>query len=376
MFTKIKSISITYNILNGCRYSCTGCLQDKFNNDQITDQEYEELLFFYEDLKKNNVKIVELALGPTDFMSASNRTELMNDPRLMKLISYGRNLDVNFSCLDQNEDRLNELVNELKNLPKGTHIEFGIPYEFDKRFNQKYQKHLVKTIDILQGKLGNIIEDFQFTINYNHDEFVKQFKEELTQESFNEMIQRQIYPNAKVDLFLPELLKDLTDLNVRMSLRRSIDGANKFYIGRLEEDLRNGEATWHPVISEEGFPNSQRINYYKGDFYLCVVVFDNALVIHPYLKVKKPWTYENLLNTVLELQERAFDYSLKTNHCSTCPHLWRCAPKGTITLMEIARYKDCITMLRGNEDLLSKHRDIVISKVSGGERKLIMEHPI
>lgn len=361
MFTGIKNVSFKYAVLNGCRHHCSGCTQKKESNPQITDADFIALKTLYDDLLKHGVFIQEMALTPTDFMSASNRTELMDESRLIDLAAYGVDFDVNLTCLDQNKFMIADLTNDYNKLPRHIRLELGVPYEYAKRFNKKYQQHIVNTLNLLQDKLNNPITDIQFLVNYSEPTFYSENKEPLTSEGFNELVARNIYPGAKIDLALPDTNLNLKDLNVRAALRKSIDNLNRVYVDIMKDNLRDQHAT---TIYSRALPdveNCLAMNYYDGELYISAVAFDIVFIKDDLFKIDKPWSYESINNSLMRMTDRGFEYAEKTKDCLCCPHLPNCAIKGTLGLMELARYKDCVSMLRDNNDLIKEHQSLVFS---------------
>lgn len=355
---KLEYVSFRYMILNGCRHHCSGCTQKRDENPPITDQDYIDLKNLYEDIIAHGGKIKEMVLTPTDFMSAANRTELMNDERLMELASYGEDFDVNLTCLDQDMHRIEDLVNDLNKLPKNVKLELGIPYEYAKRNNPKYQNHIVKTLEMLQERLNNHIYDIQFAVNYSAPTFESENKEELTLEGFKELMSREIYPGSKLDLALPDTNLDLRDLNVRSSLKKSLHGLNDLYVKIMEEDVEHNEITTVYARAMPGYTDSIALNYYDGELYLSAVSFDISFIREEIFRISKPWTYDSIILKISEVISDGLVYTEKTHDCQSCPHLINCAKVGTLSLMKIANYKDCISMLKDNSDLIQRHQEL------------------
>ena len=80
-----KLIDFSLEVSNGCQFNCTGCTIDKVNNDYPSDNEFDKIDYLIDDISKNGFKPMNLQLGPTDLMTASNMDQVLTDKRIKKL---------------------------------------------------------------------------------------------------------------------------------------------------------------------------------------------------------------------------------------------------------------------------------------------------
>lgn len=362
MITHLDKVSFNFIILNGCRHNCNGCTVIKDNNPQISDSDYTSLIALFKEFKDKNVKVEELALGLTDFLSRSNRKELVNDTRLQHLFKEVDNLEINITCLVGKDDELRDMVDDINILPNHLKLELGVPFEYHLRDKDKYKNVLLSNINKLNTLLDNRLEQVRFQINYSQAKYIDQFGFDLESDGFINLLNQEMSDITFVDIALPDLNKNLKDINVRQSLLSTIRKSNDLIYNKLIDSINNKDINWP-------FPNEVidtdvgiGLTYYGSELYLFTNVFDNFSTTNDFFKVYKPWTYDNLLRTINDITIKGIEFSTKTKDCSACPYLLKCSSKGTLGLMQVANYKECISLYPRLEPHLDEYRNLYVLK--------------
>jgi len=232
----------------------------------------------------------DLGVGPTDYMTASNKDEVMEHPMFHEIAQMFHQVTFNAAFLETNMEKYTQMCAEIDHSVPGKPIRFLIPaapYFFR---NEKFG-----------NMVGKKLSD----------------------------IQNIPYGRAKQKtLMVSEQLK-------RMSYR-----ITQYYSELEGQDERRRNPDLH-------YDTGTMCNllYTDGKLYWVPFLKDDCPFLDDEFTIPKPWTMENLLTVRQKALDASLEY-LKDTPCLTCPYVSSCSEKGITTIMHHMSIRDCLVGLQ------------------------------
>jgi hypothetical protein len=343
-----KLIDFSLEVSNGCQFNCTGCTIDKVNNDYPSDNEFDKIDYLIDDISKNGFKPMNLQLGPTDLMTASNMDQVLTDKRIKKLAKKFLKTAVNIAFLKPFDEDYIKLGNKLNWLLEGGLVKFVIPFEAYHIDNKEYIDKIRRRIEITLDNMPDVthtktylIANYEATSIYDRTE-----KKNLTEELLLKTHESDLLEgfdvgfnlaHSRLDLQKPENAKKLYDSVIK--LKNYYVNAKKKYGDRIDVyDLMPHEGTDWDIF------------YKSGKLYLTPFLLEAVTSFDEEFEVKKDWNFKGLYDAYLESFLNQVDWAHKNKDCQNCQFVPMCAERGVHSIMKLAKTNSCISPLKSLED--------------------------
>ena len=277
----------------------------------------------------------DLGVGPTDYMTADNKDEVMGHPEFQAMASMFHQVTFNAAFLEKDLDKYTEMCHEIDIAVPGKPIRFLIPaapyfFRTDKFGNMIGDKltHIKNTMQ------SAYLNEAGFVVNCTHD---------TVDDSFEEMLRVGFdveFPVDKDDILnIPYGRAPNKGLLVGEQIKRMSYRITQYYSGLEGEDERRRNPDLH-------YDTGTMVNllYTGGKLYWVPFLKDDCPFLEDEFTIPKPWTMDNLLSVRQKALDASLEY-LKDTGCMTCPYLSSCAEKGITSIMRYMSIKECLVGL-------------------------------
>lgn len=278
----------------------------------------------------------DLGVGPTDYMTASNKDEVMTHPVFQSMAQMFHQVTFNAAFLETNMDKYTTMCEEIDHSVPGKPIRFLIPaapYFFrNEKFGNMVGKKLTFIKDTMQSAYLN---EAGFVISCTQDTVDDQF------EDFMRLGFDVEFPVDKDDILnIPYGRAKQKTLMVSEQIKRMSYRITQYYSGLEGQDERRRNPDLH-------YDTGTMCNllYTDGKLYWVPFLKDDCPFLDDEFTIPKPWNMENLLATRQKALDAALEY-LKDTPCITCPYISSCSEKGISAIMKHMSIKDCLVGLQ------------------------------
>lgn len=277
----------------------------------------------------------DLGVGPTDYMTADNKDEVMGHPEFQEMAAMFHQVTFNAAFLEKDLDKYTEMCQEIDIAVPGKPIRFLIPAA-------PYFFRTDKFGDMIGDKLTHIkntmssayLNEAGFVVNCTHD---------TVDDSFDEMLRTGFdveFPVDKDDILnIPYGRAKNKGLMVAEQIKRMSYRITQYYSGLSGEDERRRNPDLH-------YDTGTMVNllYTGGKLYWVPFLKDDCPFLEDEFTIPKPWTMDNLLSVRQKALDASLEY-LKDTPCMTCPYISSCAEKGITSIMRYMSIRDCLVGL-------------------------------
>lgn len=328
-----QRLEITLDLFKGCAHHCSGCMIDKAVGGVLDD--IPELLALIKEMVGVGYVAFDLGIGPTDYMTADNTKEVMDNPVVQEMAQLFRQVTINAAFLEKRLDKYTQMCEEIDLAIPGKPIRFLIPAAPSFFKTPKFG-------DMINAKLTHIKNTLKVAY-LNEAGFVVNCTEETVDENFDLNMRDGFdveFPVDKDDILnLPYGRLKRTDILTAERVKAISHRITQFYsdLNGDEERRRNPDLC---------FDTGTMVNllYAEGNLYWVPFLKDDCVFFNENFVVPRPWSMTNLL----AVREKAVEASLqhvKDTPCMTCPYLSSCVEKGITNIMHTLGIKDCLVGL-------------------------------
>lgn len=328
-----QRLELTLDLFRGCGHSCAGCMIDKSLGGDVDD--LPALLALVREMTAVGYKAFDLAMGPTDYMSATNTQEVMTHPTFRTMAELFDHLTFNAAFLDTRWANYRAMCDDIDAAVPWKPIRFLIPAVPSHFKNEKFG---LKISERLQWVKENLMDahlyEAGFVVNCTRETIDDNFEEHLANGFALE------FPVDKDDILnIPYGRAPNKDLLVAENVRRVSHRISSFYAGLAGDDERSRNPDLH-------YDTGTMLNllYTGGKLYWVPFLKDECPFLDDEFVVERPWSMANLLATRERARESSLEY-LKDTPCLKCPHLGSCADKGITSIMQKLSIRDCLVGL-------------------------------
>lgn len=334
------SLNLNLEILTGCGFSCPGCTVEKnFAPLDIPDADSQALEAFVLDLRKEQFRLLEFKVGPTDICSSDNGFAALRHPLVKFLSQHYKALNINLAMLHTRG--FEELAVLLDELMPDKKLSVTVPMTLKNIGNPKYRsvlkehithfKGLLKRVDFNRVYAGfNVVEENLTHLDLEHYELAHT----LDLGDVGIVVE---FPFAHSRTGFDNLL------NVE-KFKRDLAVYTEFAKARVNTQMFR---PLQPAILE-GF----EFTYRGGRLYSTPVLIENFPIFHPDFELPKPWTTASVL---AYKSDRYYDNLIEfAEHpeCGNCCFLDRCARGDVHRIMKMIGKDTCLTNTKNRWDLL------------------------
>ncbi len=277
----------------------------------------------------------DLGIGPTDYMSADNKDDLMSNPTFQDVAQMFHQVTFNAAFLEKDLDKYTQMCQEIDLYVPGKPIRFLIPaapYFFrNDRFG-----------DMINLKLTHIQKTLQSAF-LNEAGFVVNCTQDTVDDKFEAMLIRGFdveFPVDKDDILnIPYGRAPNKDLRVAEQIKRMSYRISQYYklLNGEDERRRNPDLCLNTGTM-------MNLLYTDGKLYWVPFLKDDCPFLEETFTIPKPWTMDNLLAARQRVVDASLEY-LKDTQCLSCPYVSSCAEKGITSIMHYMSIKDCLVGL-------------------------------
>lgn len=328
-----RRLEVTIDLFKGCAQSCSGCMIDTDLGGSVEDLvEVRELV---REMVGSGWVAYDMGVGPTDYMSADNRDEVMDHPVFQELAQMFMVLTYNAAFLDKDMDKYTQMCEDIDRCTPDKPIRFLIPaapYSFR---SEKFGKMIVEKLEHVKKHLKvSWLREAGFVVNCTMETMGEDYKEMLLNGLAID------FPVEKDDnLNIPYGRGSTKDIRVAERIKRMSHLLSEYYAD-------NGMEGWKYANPDLCFNTGTQMELLLtgGKLYWVPFLKDACAFVDDAFSVPKPWTMDNLLKARQDNVEASLDY-LSDTECMDCPYLPSCIDKGITSIMYHLSIKDCLVGL-------------------------------
>lgn len=325
-----QRVELAMDLLKGCPYSCTGCMVEK--EVHATTDVISNISKMMDGFAESGYYLFDITIGATDFGSAGNVEEIVNNEELSDLVRKFRILKVTCPMLDKSDEYYKRLAENLLKLSKNqNYISIVIPVGVGHMANITMMENIRRRVAYLQTLLDGKMDEIAFVLNITEELFDKY--------DFDKIVDTFDMPDIGVfsDMIMNIPHGRRPDIATNPKYGKVIGGLSR----KLSEfyEWMDSDVEMQQDSDLDGFTGTQ-IN---------VHVIDDAVYIVPYLKdeftifsdgfkLRAP-TFEAAMERVAEIRDPSNRKFLP--ECEGCPEIAYCTEKGIHKLIEELGMETC-----------------------------------
>ncbi len=294
-----------------------------------------ELKALIEEMTAAGYVAFDLGVGPTDYMTADNKDEVMVHPVFQAMAQLFHQVTFNAAFLEKDLTKYTRMCQEIDQCIPGKPIRFLIPAAPSFFKTNKFS-------DMINMKL-NHVKDSLHDAFLNEAGFVVNCTKDTVDDEFEEMLVKGFdveFPVDKDDILnIPYGRAPVKDLQVAQQIQRMSYRISHYYklLNGTDERRKNPDL----CLNTGTMTN---LLYTDGKLYWVPFLKDDCPFLEDAFTVPKPWTMDNLLATRQKALDASLEY-LKDTPCMQCPYISSCAEKGITSIMQFMGIKDCLVGL-------------------------------
>lgn len=328
---------LNLDLLNGCVHLCDGCFVNKTKVVKDWEEVLENALKIATELDAKGMRFREVILGPTDFFSATNTAQILKHKTFQKLLAIHEKTRITASCVFENLNRDNFLelfaiLDDKANYREKMIMEFLVPLNTAKMVarDEKYMADNKWVLSFFQDKSPKVI-DWSYVININNNQ--------LLQDNFHGVVEMIKTEFNTILEFNPGFF--------RSNNNKVIDKNLSYWKGFLQNTLAGRDVTQiHAtnltnVNKLHNTVNTICLNLFEGGVYFSPFIYEQIIDTSEQFKLES-FDGAHIIGRHLELQQRGYDYALKTKECADCGHLTACVGRNVLNFMEETNKVECL----------------------------------
>ncbi|TFG97269.1 hypothetical protein E4H12_09060 [Candidatus Thorarchaeota archaeon] len=330
-------LNITFEVFNGCKWSCHGCHVNTTGQDGMSEGELDKMLSLLEDFEQNSYKPFIAFVGPTDFFTASNTVEFLRKPKVVEMLHRFKRLSFLTTYLDGQTQQIDDVCDLLNELYSDIELEINISIEPAQILNKKYLAVLQRNKEMVMKKLHAFKDIRTFGIFNVFDYSVTKIAETLTNYDF---LHKEIQ----------HLFETTIDYNFSLGRRMDLDGETfektVLSISELFDEAISGERVKFLRFSFGKLTDSlieKQYNYRNGKFFASPLLYERFVSFRPEFEIPiQDWKAREFEqwehNTQISQYANVFD----KDECGSCHYLGSCIDRGVLHLMDTYGIKKCV----------------------------------
>jgi hypothetical protein len=343
-----KLIDFTLDISHGCKFSCTGCHVDKISGRLPNESEFDRLSVLIDEMSGVGFKAMNLAIGPTDIMTAENKDDILSHPRIKQFAKKFMKTSINCAFLEPHDEDYIEFGKKLNWLLEGKMVKFVIPFEAFHIDNRAYIDKIKHRIAVTLEHMPDVVHTKTYlNVNYETSEiYDRQNNTNLTEDLILKLYSSELLNGLDVDLILPHPRSSLRNPLVAFNF---INAAKKLKNTLISARQKYGKdaISVAEVKTEEG--QDWDIVYKTGKLYMPPFLLEGLASFDEAFEVKNEWTLSGLYDTYNKSIVSQLTWASKNDECSSCQFKGLCAERGIHNLMMITNTKECISPAKSLE---------------------------
>lgn len=326
------NIDFTFEVLKGCKWSCSGCLVDKQIQNDLDEDNLNNLFRFFDNLEINGYHLINFNIGPTDLFSSANmESALLASSKLAKRFKC---VVINSTFLEPNVDWV-ELAKKIDPLFDGLELKLSIPVETEHIYKNNYRNILKNNIDSFVSNLKQLKYRKTYFLSNLHQYGLieKRFRE--YSETFLELT------NNHLNIIVNEGRLDLTKgVNVQTALD-AIEYYNQLFDDNINRRSDIDIIDFTYANEHEGL--DWDLIYRNGNIYFPPFIGEPFNTFHEYfcLGTHENWNVDSMLELRQRMMLDCLEY-VADKECLDCQFLDICSARRLPNLMKILGRESCL----------------------------------
>lgn len=335
-------IDFTLEVLYGCKWNCTGCNVSKYDQRGFVEGDFDRLMRLFDDLAANNHILSNLALGPTDFMSAENSREMFQ--QIIPMMDKFAAITLQTTFLEK-PPVIAEWAEFLRPILAGREVKFASPLDPAHYKNKKFFDTILSNRDLFVSLIpemkytktyliGNLVEYRDYNANPMHND-------KITFEEYSHEF-HDVSRGNHLDLVIAAGRSPLNDINNRERLKSIVKYQNQLYDDAIHTDTSKQVVNFTYGKRHEGFDKDYV--YRNGRIYGPVFVGEPLVTFEEDYSIPNDadWTTKTLVDFENQTLVESLLYLDKTKECASCEFAPLCAGRGVIKLMKTLKATECL----------------------------------
>jgi len=325
-----RGFNITLEILQGCKYSCVGCMVDKELDPGPFDEDGPALLSLVDEMKDSGYELNEFTVGPVDVIASSAGTAILDHPLIQSLADRYCGMVLPLALLQ--ETGLKELCEKLNSLLKGKRLKVATPFPVRSIRNRKH-------IDLIKDRVQYIVDhlpDVKFELLYLTVNMSDDPTEHLSDQLDKEIHALDFGVRKLVEYVFPHARKGFDDLVNRQAFLRAFTG--------FTEVIRENRSRY--LIKP--LDDSLELTYRNGYLYYTPTLIEKFPLFSDQYSIERPWTRHGVEGLEGNLYIDELTRRVEHVTCGDCIHIDRCARGDIHLIMTHLNYDECLVGMKND----------------------------
>lgn len=328
---------------------CSGCRINKESSSLPSEETLENLTALFAELKDRGIALNEIEIGPSDVLSARNKEEIFNDPKVIEFVDLFSLMTINASFIYPDDEKYKWLAENVNNYKTAKKLGIVIPVELNQVFNEKYINRIKHNLKVFQQHHPHKLYSTTFNIIFD-ERFVQNPLNKFSYEDLffrmnNFVNDTELHPErVRIDYVFHHGRDNLENPLVAQAFIESMNKLYDHYF--IDHEKRYGKDNIAiPSFLNFDFENDE-IVYHDDKLYIRPVINDRLSVFHPDLVYHGEWDADGMMSHLAERYNSNLNKAMDFKDCSTCSRVVDCSKRYTQDLMSILKTETCITMLK------------------------------
>ncbi len=340
----VQLYDFTLEILRGCKNKCYGCHVAREEQDGFADGDVARLKRLFDDSVNKGFKLVNLAIGPTDFMSATNTVEMLETSQPLMDMFETIFLQSTFMYPDEELKKWGKILN--KKL-KGRSLKLGFPLDPRHWDKDKYLTTIISKIDVMLAEMPDVTYKKTYVL-VNLKNYANIADNPLSTMLLKAVDSRGVPMNLALLIGAGRL--DLSDINNRLQLKAALtqlkdlhEIADSSVTAALNLSQCYTERSDISGVNDISPDQDHDVTYRGGELFSTCFMGENITVFEPEFKFPKingEWTADSLLQGYND--HMVAQLTNMPDGCSACEYVEGCIQKRILLMMSVLKTKNCI----------------------------------
>lgn len=325
-----RGFNITLEILQGCKYSCAGCMVDKDFDPGPFDTDGPDLLALVDEMQAGGYELTEFTVGPVDVIASKVGVAILDHPLVRGLARRYQGMVMPLALLQ--ETGLKELCGKLNDLLKGKHLKIATPFPVNSIHNTKH-------IDLIRDRVKFIIEhtpDVKFELLYLTVNMVDGAADHLDVQADREIHALDFGVRKLVEYVFPHARRGFGDILNRQAFLRAF--------GSFCETIRENRSRY--LIKP--LNDSLEFTYRAGELYYTPTLIEKFPLFADRYVLSRPWSRQGAEGLEEGLYIQELTQRIEHPECGDCMHIDRCARGDIHLIMSHLRHEECLISMKND----------------------------
>ena len=344
-------VLIQMEVLAGCNHGCLGCFVDKNIDTAMNQQIIDRAKELADGVKRTGLNLREFVIGPTDFFTATNTEDVLNNPVVQEIMREHTGARIaapaKFDLVSM--ERLQEIFNILDDEDKFRRemiIEFIMPIgRVDQMLNDiLYYEEVMRKVKFFKENTPKQM-DWSWTLQASNV-----VGKNIDKETYNRIIQKSVNEYETI----VEMNPAFSRANSELVQRKNLFSWNEF-LGRVIDAGNANETVMSMAHLYCNSINFVGITIVPGEngptTHLNVMLHEQAFFLKNKNLDVTGLSFEEILERKNELVAKGINKSSKVKDCSGCKYAVACANRLIFEAQETLNIDGCVL----NKDVLDHY---------------------